>query len=55
MNIPRGYVDPEYLRIAGEQLRDLKLRTYQTMKISQGDRVLDVGCGPGMDTINSSG
>lgn len=55
MNTPRGYVDPEYLRIAGEKLKDLKLRTYQTMRISPGDRVLDVGCGPGTDTIPLAG
>lgn len=51
MSMPKGYVDPEYLRKFGEYLSPLKQRTYDYMKIEKGHRVLDVGCGPGTDTI----
>lgn len=49
---PKGYVDPEYLRVAGEYLGQLKQRTYASMQIETGHHVLDVGCGPGSDTIS---
>ena len=51
MAIPKGYVDPEYLRVAGQFLNQLKQRTYTHMKIETGIKVLDVGCGPGIDTM----
>lgn len=51
MNAPKGYVDPEYLQSVGDFLGHLKKRTYECMQIKAGDRVLDVGCGSGIDTI----
>jgi len=51
MTTPKGYVDSEYLRVAGEFLNHLKQQTYTRMKIEPGHKVLDVGCGPGIDTM----
>lgn len=51
MNTTKGYVDSDYLRVVGEFLGRLKERTYSCMRIKPGDKVLDVGCGPGTDTI----
>lgn len=51
MNTPKGYVDPEYLHLMGDFLSSLKKRTYDCMKIKAGDKVLDVGCGSGIDTV----
>jgi len=46
-----GYVDPEYLDRAAQILAGAKRRTYELMDIRDGNRVLDVGCGPGSDTL----
>jgi ubiquinone/menaquinone biosynthesis C-methylase UbiE len=46
-----GYVDAEYLRIVGELLNNLKQASYTHLHITPGRRVLDVGCGPGTDTL----
>ena len=54
MSTPKGYVDPEYLRVVGELLDQLKQRTYTRMQIETGHKVLDVGCGPGTDTMTLS-
>ena len=51
MTTTKGYVDTEYLRIAGEFLKQLKQRTYSRMQIQVGHKVLDVGCGPGIDSL----
>jgi len=51
MSQPKGYVDPEYLRAAGNQLNHIKQRSYALMQIQAGHKVLDLGCGPGTDTI----
>jgi ubiquinone/menaquinone biosynthesis C-methylase UbiE len=51
MDMPKGYVDPEYLQAMGKFLGSLKERTYSSMQAKAGDKVLDVGCGPGIDTI----
>ncbi|MGR8999983.1 MAG: methyltransferase domain-containing protein [Gammaproteobacteria bacterium] len=51
MSHPKGYVDPEYLRVIGNQLNHIKQRSYALMQIQTGHRVLDLGCGPGTDTI----
>ena len=51
MSTPKGYVDSEYLRVIGEFLNQLKQQTYTRMKIEFGHKVLDVGCGPGIDTM----
>lgn len=46
-----GYVDADYLRSAAGHLREFKELTYRNMRIETGHSVLDVGCGPGTDTI----
>ncbi len=51
MSNPKGYVDPEYLRIMGNVLNHIKQRSYTLMQIQPGHKVLDLGCGPGTDTI----
>jgi len=47
----KGYVDTKYLDTAQKLLNDLKQLTYERMHIQPGQKVLDVGCGPGTDTI----
>lgn len=51
MDITKGYVDTEYLQAIGNFLSKLKARTYSGMQTKAGDTVLDVGCGPGIDTM----
>ncbi len=48
---PKGYVDTTYLDKAAELIKTFKQLTYQRMRIQPGQKVLDVGCGPGTDTI----
>lgn len=48
---PKGYVDSEFLRVIGNQLNHIKQRSYALMKIQSGHKLLDLGCGPGTDTI----
>jgi SAM-dependent methyltransferase len=47
----RGYVDPGYLDAAARLAADGKRLSHERMRISPGARVLDVGCGPGTDTL----
>jgi ubiquinone/menaquinone biosynthesis C-methylase UbiE len=51
MTQAKGYVDQEYLRVIGELLQENKRRSYDRMRVAAGHAVLDVGCGPGTDTI----
>ena len=51
MQKDKGYVDPEYLRLVAKIVTKYKQRTYTLMHIELGHKVLDVGCGPGTDTI----
>ncbi|MDD3517350.1 MAG: methyltransferase domain-containing protein [Chromatiales bacterium] len=50
-----GYVSADYLRRMAELLQAYKQRTYALMALGAGDRVLDAGCGPGMDTVPMAG
>ena len=52
MSTPKGYVGSEYLQLLEEQMMDFKRRSYARMNIHPGDSVLDVGCGPGSDTLH---
>ncbi len=47
-----GYVSPQYLKMIAEIVRTFKVSTYDLMNIKKGDTVLDIGCGPGVDTIH---
>ena len=47
----QGYVDAAYLDTVQSLLADCKRLTYEQMRIQPGLKVLDVGCGPGTDTI----
>jgi ubiquinone/menaquinone biosynthesis C-methylase UbiE len=49
--MPEAYVDTAYLQEAAEALKHLKRHTYQRMAVRPGDHVVDVGCGPGVDTV----
>jgi ubiquinone/menaquinone biosynthesis C-methylase UbiE len=46
-----AYVTAEYIRKAAELTRTVKQRTYELMHISPGATVLDIGCGPAIDTV----
>lgn len=47
-----GYVSPQYLKMIADIVRPFKISTYDLMNIKKGDTVLDLGCGPGSDTIH---
>jgi SAM-dependent methyltransferase len=51
MSDQKGYVDTGYLRMAAKVLEGAKQRSYKLMAVKPGQRLLDVGCGPGIDTI----
>ena len=55
MSILKGYVGSDYLHLLEEQMMDFKRRSYALMNIQPDDSVLDVGCGPGTDTIHLAG
>ena len=46
-----GYVDPPYLEGTARLLRALKEDSYDWMQAQHGHCVLDLGCGPGTDTL----
>ena len=46
-----GYTDTDYLQIAGDLLRRVKEGSYALMGVGPGQKVLDMGCGPGTDTL----
>jgi len=46
------YVDAPYLHSTARLLSGIKRRSYELMHVSRGQRVLDVGCGPGVDTLS---
>ena len=51
MTQSKGYVDPQYLADLAERLEETRKRSYSLLHVQQDQRVLDVGCGPGTDTI----
>ncbi len=51
MSLDNGYVTSDYLKNTADRMRVFKQLSYQHMSFVAGDTVLDVGCGPGVDTI----
>lgn len=51
MSLDDGYVTAGYLQTMAEIMRTFKQQSYTHMDISPGDTVVDVGCGPGVDTV----
>jgi SAM-dependent methyltransferase len=51
MSQPKGYVDTPYLQTTAALLQPFKQRSYALMQLQTGQKVLDVGCGPGSDTL----
>ncbi|MDH5785502.1 MAG: methyltransferase domain-containing protein [Chromatiales bacterium] len=50
MSLDDGYVNADYLKKMAERARSLKELSYQHMAITPGMTLIDVGCGPGVDT-----
>lgn len=46
-----GYVSADYLRKVATLGQQIKQRSYELMAVTPGDQLLDVGCGPGIDTV----
>jgi len=46
-----GYTDPAYLDATVALLGAIKERSWALLDIAAGSSVLDVGCGPGIDTV----
>ena len=51
MEQQKGYVDSKYLQMVAELTEHVKKRSYESMHVQAGQKVLDVGCGTGIDTI----
>ncbi len=51
MPAPKGYIDTQALDNIATLLRHIKQSSYAAMNIQADDKVLDLGCGPGTDTI----
>lgn len=51
MSLDNGYVTADYLKEIAQRMRAFKQLSYEHMAIASGDTVLDIGCGPGVDTI----
>lgn len=47
----KGFVTAEYLKRVAQEAKQIKLRSYELMQIQTDSQVLDVGCGPAIDTI----
>lgn len=52
MSLDDGYVSPDYLKQVAERVRNCKALSYEHMAINPGDSVLDIGCGPGVDSAS---
>lgn len=47
----KGFVTAEYLKKVAQYAKQIKNRSYKLMQITADSQLLDVGCGPGIDTI----
>ncbi len=50
----KGFVTPEYLKKVAEDAKFIKKKSYELMELQSDSQVLDVGCGPAIDTIELS-
>ncbi|MDG5814412.1 methyltransferase domain-containing protein [Chitinispirillales bacterium ANBcel5] len=50
MNSDHSFVDSKYLQSLADKIRPVKIRSYELMNLKPDSIVLDVGCGPGIDT-----
>lgn len=48
---PFGYVSPAMLRQAALRIPHVKKASYDVLEVSTAQRILDSGCGPGIDTV----
>ena len=48
---PKGYVNADYLNAAAALVAGIKQQSFEWMALHAGARVLDLGCGPGTDTV----
>ncbi len=46
-----AYVTAEYLKKRAQDVKQIKTRSYELMQIQPDSKILDVGCGPAIDTI----
>ncbi len=46
-----GYVNSDYLKAAAELFAPIKCRSFELLDNIVGRKVLDLGCGPGLDTL----
>lgn len=51
MEMSKGYADIDYLDRKAELLYTVKEREHSHLQLAAGHRVLDVGFGPGADTV----
>ena len=51
MCTPKGYVTADYLDTAAALVAGIKQQSFERMAVRLGARVLDLGCGPGTDTV----
>jgi ubiquinone/menaquinone biosynthesis C-methylase UbiE len=47
----KNFVNVGWLRNLAQETKSIKQRSYELMQIESGSQILDVGCGPAVDTI----
>lgn len=50
----KGFVTADYLKKIANERKQIKSRIYELMQIHLDSQVLDIGCGPAIDTISMS-
>lgn len=50
----KNYVNTKWLKNLAQETRHIKQRSYQLLQVKSDSQVLDVGCGPAIDTISLS-